>query len=498
MRSILRLLAFIVLFSASSIGDARSQACKAEKIAMLPLTYLNSFMAVTVRIEGKEVMMGVDTGAQTLVTPETAKRFQLVHDDNRRTRSFGTTAVISVSNVLLRNFEFAGKRYENKSVIEIALPVTSILGKPEAAIGGLIGADLLSEYDIDLNFPGKSMTLYKVSGCEKVPLPWSEPYTSIAVTINRHHSILLPVEVNGEKLSGLLDTGANGFAITKQGAGDSGVTAAELKADPKHVAAGAGGVATRPVHKFKTLAIGGETFRDVSMGVLATPLPDGDVLIGQPYLRFRRVWISYSMHMLFLGTPKISASLQSPAAPSLALQGYPPAAGLVFSPPPVLSDKPAGILKSDEAANARSQPPGAPPAAVNRPEPAGKNAAAGKEQRAAAALPKHEGGCPAMPAPLIFEPKSGMVVGHLTSNEAAAMLQRSQANLRREINPKYVMNRRVKVRVTGSVHDWVAVVLPEGMEVALGDFVEYRRAQEDTSAPCRYIPNLAVRVLPPL
>ncbi len=75
--------------------------------------------------------------------------------------------------------------------------------------------------NVDLNFPGRSMTLYRVSGCEKIPLPWTEPYTSITFRIARRNEVFLPVKINGEKLSAMAG------------------------ADPKHVFAGAGAPSSR-------------------------------------------------------------------------------------------------------------------------------------------------------------------------------------------------------------------------------------------------------------
>jgi len=84
------------LISVTGFVAAKAETCKVEKVATLPLTYSNGLAAVTARIDGVEVQMGVDTGSQTLVTPQTAARFGLSRDLSRKTRAIGTTAITTV------------------------------------------------------------------------------------------------------------------------------------------------------------------------------------------------------------------------------------------------------------------------------------------------------------------------------------------------------------------------------------------------------------------
>ena len=272
--------------------------------------------------------------AQTLVTPETAARFHLERD-RRNTIAIGTTAVSFVHNVLLRNLEFAGKRYGTKSVASISLAVLPTPGPAAAAkakalpspLAGVIGADVLSEYDIDFNFAGKSMTLYKVRGCSKVTPPWTDPYTPLAIKITPHNGIAMPVEIDGYKHTALLDTGSTGFAMTRRGALKTAVTDAMLKTDPASEVVGAGGVVSKqPQHRFKTFVVGGETLRDLTVGLFSIERACPDVLVGQTYLLFRRVWISYSTRMLYIAAPKAPLPLQSPAEPVTAFLPAPPTA----------------------------------------------------------------------------------------------------------------------------------------------------------------------------
>jgi Aspartyl protease len=219
-------------------------------------------------------------------------------------------------HVKLRDFEFAGKVYHTFSAPKIPLPPplpSSSAPNGYMPFHGIIGGDVLSMFDVDLDLGGKSITFYEVRGCTHVTPPWNEPYSSVPITVTSRHNIVVPVEVDGHQLPALLDTSATGYAITRRGALTSGATEAMLAADPMQEASGIGGIKKQPSHKFRTLAIGGETIPETALLVMDAELPLGDVLIGQSYLMFRRVWISYSTRTLFIRAAK-AAFAQPPAA----------------------------------------------------------------------------------------------------------------------------------------------------------------------------------------
>ncbi len=90
----------------------------------------------------------------------------------------------------------------------------------------------------------------------------------------------------------------------------------------------------------------------------------------------------------------------------------------------------------------------------------------------------------------------GLVLGLATKSQAAEMIQRTQAKRDMFINPNYIDNIRVFVRVDGApAGAWQAVLLPAGLSVRAGDRVEFLAAHMDPSMPCHYIPNLVSRVL---
>ncbi|MGA7323308.1 MAG: aspartyl protease family protein [Rhodomicrobium sp.] len=494
MASVSRLSSIVGLVWLSTIAASNASNCLVEKVAELPLFYHNGLVAVVARIGDSSVAMGVDTGSQTLVTPETAVHFRLTRDPHRRTRAFGTTGTTIVDNVLLRSFEFAGKHYATRTVPKISLAASNLSPNP---LGGLIGSDVLSEYDVDLDLAGRSMILYKVRGCSSVTPPWTEPYTSLAVKITAAHNIVMPVDLDDRKLSALLDTGATHFSISKRGALKSGVTEATLKADPMHEVSGIGGTKVKqPLHRFRTLIIGGETFRDTPLQLMRASVFDGDVLIGQTYLMPRRVWISYSTRTLFIRAPKTIAALQFPSVTEL-----PPAMVSTASPPPVppsisslynpclrlapgncglvpAPDFPPGFPDTARSASAKFETPSAPPS----------NASLSALPHQ---LPKETCDLRAGTG----ERKTGRVIGFLSRGEALAMIQLTQRRTHGTISPDYLTQQRVRVQPIPIGDRRPTVLVPNNMRVQIGDTVEYINGHPASGLPCHYIPNLISRVL---
>ncbi len=160
--------------------------------------------------------------------------------------------------------------------------------------------DILADYDLEFDFPHRKLTLYDVKGCSELTPPGFNNITAIRFKFDEQRSVLLPVEIDGKKLTAILDTGASYHAITKAGLRKLSVTDAMLKSDAVIDAVGVGNVvAKQQVHKFKTFSIGDKSFSDVSIGVLNTSLQEGEVLLGQQYLLTRRFWVSSATRTVY-------------------------------------------------------------------------------------------------------------------------------------------------------------------------------------------------------
>ena len=299
---------------------ASAGTCTIEKKAELTLSYADGFATAEAKINGAPVIMGLDTGAQTLVTPQTAADQKLMFGFSRMLAR-GATATIVADQVILRDLEFAGVHHKWKTVAKIKLPMAKTIDPKAKHVSGLLGMDVLADYDLDLDFPRRKLTLYSVRGCKEAPPRDFTGFSTVSFKFDGQRSVLFPVELDGKKLTALLDTGAMLHAITRPGAKKIGLTEAMLKADQQIEASGAGDIRVKiPLHTFGKLTAGGVELPNAQFQILTRPLGQADALIGQFYLLTRRVWISNAPRTLYIETkPQPGAStLEAGQAPAKA------------------------------------------------------------------------------------------------------------------------------------------------------------------------------------
>ena len=101
--------------------------------------------------------------------------------------------------------------------------------------------------------------------------------------------------------------------------------------------------------------------------------------------------------------------------------------------------------------------------------------------------------CQTKTVPFTHPLRTGQVVGFLSADDAMRLLQQTQ---RMAINPDYLSNARSLVHRDGSLEGSRNVYLvPQGMNVRIGDRVEIIDGRIDPSLPCHYLPNLIIRDL---
>jgi predicted aspartyl protease len=278
-------------------GVSAPGECRLTTAATLPVRSARNFILVPVRLNGQERLFLVDTGAQTsTLTPETAATLRLPRDPSRATILVGVSGSMRVPNVLVKRFELGRVALADKSFGVGTIPAFPGV-KP--AVAGLLGADILAGYDVDLDLPRGRLTLYAAQGCAGY-----QPFAArVAVPLHRAPSGLafLDAVVNGRSVRALLDTGASTTLLSRRTAAGLGVDAAALAGDPQRRGQGIGQRAIDlRQHRFAEFGLPGNVQRDVAVDIGDMHLPGVEMLLGADYLSARRTWISYSTGRLFV------------------------------------------------------------------------------------------------------------------------------------------------------------------------------------------------------
>jgi predicted aspartyl protease len=284
-------------------ASGQDSACKLNWRADLPIEPRNNLIFVTVTFNDHPATMVMDTGAErTTLTEAAVTRLRLRRDlQHNPTNTLGIGGAGTSYEALLDDFAVGAFR----------LPVTRVevgnFSLPE--IGGiqpdgLLGADILLAFDLDIDLPGRRLTIYRARSCADSRPPWTVPYASVEGVSMRRDRLVVPLAINGADGHAVLDTGAQRSVIQPEFAARGGVTQAMLDADPSAKMLGASRETTSfRMHRFETVSIGTDTRHDMALAVTRLPGAEEDALIGGDFFDMRRIWLSAASHQMFF-TPK--------------------------------------------------------------------------------------------------------------------------------------------------------------------------------------------------
>jgi predicted aspartyl protease len=279
---------------------AASGGCGTAQLGQTTVATLRNAPIVTLLANGMPVTMLLDTGAETtILTPGVAKRLgaqrpQVEFDRQLR----GVAGSLQTTEIELRSFAIGGVAIPWRRVRVAPISVASVFSGP---LDGVVGADSLNSFDIDLDLPNNRITFYRRQACPAAAPAWTEPYITMAAGRSKGDHLFFPVQLDGHKINAFIDTGAQSTVLSTSAALALGLTPALLARDRAAVLRGAGPEQLGGrVHRFARLEIGGETIRDPEIIVADLNLSDADLVLGIDIVRPWRIWLSYGAQKIFL------------------------------------------------------------------------------------------------------------------------------------------------------------------------------------------------------
>ena len=201
-------------------SQAVAGSCGLGYVTELPITYSQNRITVPVEINGKTVMLLLDTGAQnSFVSRATAHAVGLRIDDRTGTRlpenlAFGVGG---------RRVEFPGVAHQialggfpgHELKIEVQSTEANVTHGTNFDV---LGMNLLAPFDLDIDLPGKRLVLYYASTpCAQPVVPlggnlYQADLIAGDLTDGRAYTTIV---MNGVALRALVDTGAQGSVISQ-------------------------------------------------------------------------------------------------------------------------------------------------------------------------------------------------------------------------------------------------------------------------------------------
>jgi predicted aspartyl protease len=281
-------------------ADARAVGCGTSRVGEITVATLHNAPIVTLIANGAPLTLLLDTGAEwTILTPAAAKRVGAQTpriEFNRQIR--GLSGNLATNEVELRSFTAGDVAIPWRRVRVASLNMPSVFSGP---LDGVLGADTLSSFDVDLDLPHHRMAFYGKQSCASAAPAWAEPYATIPVRKTFSNHLSFPAQLDGHQIDTFIDTGAQLSVLSGRAALALGVTDAILSHDRATVTLGAAAERLNShLHRFSHLEIGGEVVRNPALIVADVTLKDGDLVLGVDFLGSRRIWLSYGSQQIFL------------------------------------------------------------------------------------------------------------------------------------------------------------------------------------------------------
>jgi predicted aspartyl protease len=301
-------IAAAVTWVASCIGvptlaappSTEREGCGTTRLGETVVATLHNAPIVTLLANGAPVVLLLDTGAEaTVLTPAAAERIGAQPprvEFSRQLRALGGS--LPTGEVELRNFSAGGLAISWRRVRVASVNMPSVFSRP---LDGVLGADTLSNFDIDLDLPHHRLVFYAKQSCPNAAPAWGGPYARIGAGRSRSDHLFFPVALDGHRVDAFVDTGAQASALSTRAALAVGVPATALARDRPTITSGAASerLSSR-AHRFSRLEIGSEILRNPEMIVADFKLNDADLLLGIDFLSSRRIWLSYGSQQIFL------------------------------------------------------------------------------------------------------------------------------------------------------------------------------------------------------
>ena len=284
----MRVIALLIAgLAAVAAGNSAAAAdCAPARLATVKAEFMSDGrMKIPVMVEGHPLSFLLDTGGvSTTIKWDLARAMGLpVKQTPRRLKG--------VAGSIL-NFALAG---ENFSVGELRVENRPIYveSRPLFEADGTLGADILRDYDVEIDMAQNSVSLYAAGYCA------APGWLGSAIAMERAPGghVRVPVKIDGATLMAVLDTGAATSMIGMRAAARLGIHPGSPELNP----AGGAGRYRVYAYPFQSLELGGVTVKNPRIAIAEDGLiPGYDLVLGIDALRRTRFTIAYGSNRLYI------------------------------------------------------------------------------------------------------------------------------------------------------------------------------------------------------
>jgi predicted aspartyl protease len=315
------LLAALLTACAPQPEPGSAEACRIEQVATVPLLPPDpprtSRWAVEVLLDGKPARMMLDSGANGLsISTEAALRLGLRQRSDMRASTTGLGGTV-YRRVFEADTVAIGAQTRPTPTLMVETTDAQSAGR---GFDGILGMEVFDRNDVEIDFPARTLSLYRARFCPQGRPPWQGGFLSFPRAGAGQHRTgnhpMIEVRLDGRAAHALVDTGATITVVDQSFAVSAGAPAEPPDGAPRGTT-GTMSEATLPMwlHRFGVLEIG--PVRIVQPELWITDLGmAADMILGLSHIGRMRIWISNGSDMVYLAAPpRPPAQAPRPARP---------------------------------------------------------------------------------------------------------------------------------------------------------------------------------------
>jgi predicted aspartyl protease len=254
-------------------------------------------MVVPVTIDGSNRKLLLDTGGPvTQISRATARALDLPEQPSAH-RLFDLAGNVSGTQTMARRVILGAK--EQRSVR------LNIAPNPELGTSlpydGLLATDLFADADLDLDFGAGRLTAFSTDHCEGRVVYWPAENVAVVPISVRQRLITLPVTIDGQAMTAVMDTGAQ-YSVMNMALANRlfGLTPESPDMLPLTESSGEQTI-TAYGHRFDTLTFEGVTVKNLRIYLMPDQMASSRGPFRSPWLRLPRAASQTGLPDMILG-----------------------------------------------------------------------------------------------------------------------------------------------------------------------------------------------------
>jgi len=316
-------------FLSAPSAVAAEKKCQIAKVVDLPITMNSLRPTIDVKINNRDAKFVLDSGAfYSMISSATAAEYNLKTTPGPlglRVIGVGGTADVRIATV--KEFSIVGVTLKN---------VEFLVGGSDVGNAGLLGQNLLENFDVEYDLATGMIRLFRTENCEHARLAyWLAPNQAYSfMSIDRieplHPHTIGVAYVNDHKIRVEFDTGAFTSVLSLKAAERAGVKPDSPGVVASGYTSGIGrGMTKEYIAPFASFKIGDEEeIKNTRLRIADIGLDNADMLVGADFFVSHRVFVANKEHKLFLsynGGPVFNLSQNHVASTESSPQDQPDA-----------------------------------------------------------------------------------------------------------------------------------------------------------------------------